>query len=285
MKKLLFQLDTGPYPSVFDTVVAYDGGADHVIGFANCKPNMVSPLVEGAIFTRAEIEKKNTALFIGGSDINLGESILDSVRNVFFGKFQVSVMLDSNGCNTTASAAVVSMLSSGSLSGKKAVILAGTGPVGTRVAIMMAKEGAQVTITSRSHERSASVSKHIKDKFGVVVQPYEAKNNEDRAELIENANIVFATGAAGVQLLAPENWQNNPNIEIIADANTVPPLGIGGVEMSDKGYERHGKIIWGALGFGGLKLTLQRQCVAKLFDSNDQVLNVDEIFKIAKGMK
>jgi hypothetical protein len=31
MKKLLFQLDTDPIPAVFDTVVAYDGGADHVV--------------------------------------------------------------------------------------------------------------------------------------------------------------------------------------------------------------------------------------------------------------
>jgi methylenetetrahydrofolate/methylenetetrahydromethanopterin dehydrogenase (NADP+) len=28
MKKLLLQLDTDPIPSVFDTVVAYDGGMD-----------------------------------------------------------------------------------------------------------------------------------------------------------------------------------------------------------------------------------------------------------------
>ncbi|HSR61944.1 MAG TPA: methylenetetrahydrofolate dehydrogenase, partial [Gammaproteobacteria bacterium] len=29
MKKLLFQLDTDPHFAVFDTVVGYDGGADH----------------------------------------------------------------------------------------------------------------------------------------------------------------------------------------------------------------------------------------------------------------
>ena len=32
MKKLLFLFDTDPYASVFDTVVAYDGGADRVTG-------------------------------------------------------------------------------------------------------------------------------------------------------------------------------------------------------------------------------------------------------------
>ena len=30
MKKLLFLFDTDPFVSVFDTVVAYDGGADRV---------------------------------------------------------------------------------------------------------------------------------------------------------------------------------------------------------------------------------------------------------------
>jgi hypothetical protein len=38
MKKLLFLFDTDPYPSVFDTVVAYDGGADRVAGYANVTP-------------------------------------------------------------------------------------------------------------------------------------------------------------------------------------------------------------------------------------------------------
>lgn len=32
MKKLLFQLDTDPIPSVFDTVVAYNGGMDQRAG-------------------------------------------------------------------------------------------------------------------------------------------------------------------------------------------------------------------------------------------------------------
>jgi hypothetical protein len=53
MKKLLFQFDTDHYPSVFDTVVAYDGGADHVIGHAKLNPDNVRALVEGAILRQA----------------------------------------------------------------------------------------------------------------------------------------------------------------------------------------------------------------------------------------
>lgn len=66
MKKLLLQFDTDQHPSVFDTVVAYDGGADHVIGYGGLTPDRVGALVEGAIFTRPPKEKKNTAIFIGG---------------------------------------------------------------------------------------------------------------------------------------------------------------------------------------------------------------------------
>ena len=69
MKKLLFQFDTDSHPSVFDTVVAYDGGADHVIGHAGLTPDQVGALVDGTIFTRPPKEKKNTAIFVGGSDM------------------------------------------------------------------------------------------------------------------------------------------------------------------------------------------------------------------------
>ena len=33
MKKLLFQFDTDPLPAVFDNVVGYDGGADHISAY------------------------------------------------------------------------------------------------------------------------------------------------------------------------------------------------------------------------------------------------------------
>jgi hypothetical protein len=284
MKKLLFQLDTDPHAAVFDTVVAYDGGADHVIGHGGCSPENVTPLVEGTIFTRAPKEKKNTAIFIGGSDMTAGEKLFKAVRKVFFADFRVSIMLDSNGSNTTAAAGVAKLLSSGTIAGKKAVILAGTGPVGRRAAVMLAKEGAEVSLTSRQIARAIQACKDDKESFGVDIEPLEAIDNDARGKAIENVKIIFATGAAGVQLLNAEHWQNNENIEMMADANTTPPLGIDGTEMMDKGEVRHGKIIWGAIGFGTLKLALHRSCIEKLFEANDQIFDAEEIFAIAKEM-
>ncbi|MDP3589368.1 MAG: NADP-dependent methylenetetrahydromethanopterin/methylenetetrahydrofolate dehydrogenase [Methylobacter sp.] len=284
MKKLLFQFDTDTHPSVFDTVVAYDGGADHVIGHGGLTPENISGLVEGTIFTRAPKDKKNTAIFVGGSDMIAGQALFIAVQKHFFPGFQVSVMLDSNGSNTTAAAAVAKLASSGVLIGKKAVVLAGTGPVGQRAAAMLAMEGAEVSLTGRKMERAVQACNNMKARFGVNLTPVEAFDNNARAKAIDHANIVFATGAAGVELLRPDQWQHNPHIEMIADANATPPLGIGGTDVMDKGNLREGKIIWGAIGFGSLKLALHRACIAKLFEDNKQVFDAENIFALAKEM-
>lgn len=284
MKKLLIQLDTDAHPAVFDSVVAYDGGADHVIGHGGCTPENVKSLVEGAIFTRSPKEKKYTAIFVGGSDMVAGQKLFKAVQKNFFADFRVSVMLDSNGSNTTAAAGVAKMLSSGKVAGKKAVILAGTGPVGRRAAVMLAKEGAEVILTSRDAGRSAEACADIKSRFNVEVKPMAAADMDSRGKAIEGAQIVFACGAAGAQLLNEQHWHTSPTLEMLADANATPPLGIEGLDMMDKGKERHGKICWGAIGFGTLKLTLHRACISKLFENNNLVLDAEEIFALAKTM-
>ena len=284
MKKLLFQLDTDPIPSVFDTVVAYDGGADHVTPYGGLTPENVGALVDGAIFTRSPKEKRYTALFIGGSDMTSGQALLAAVQAKFFAKFRVSVMLDSNGANTTAAAAVATLARAGSLAGKRAVVLAGTGPVGQRAAVMLSREGAYVTLTARKQERAEAACRSIKERFGLEVTPLPASTNDARGAALRGAQIVFAAGAGGVQLLEARHWQNNPSIEQMVDGNATPPLGVEGIDMMDKGAEKSGKLVFGAIGFGALKLQLHRACIARLFESPDQVLDAEEILALAKAM-
>ena len=284
MKKLLFQFDTDTHPSSFDTVVAYDGGADHVIPHGGLTTDNISSLVEGTIFTRAPKEKKNTAIFVGGSNIEAGQELFQAVQKYFFSGFQVSVMLDGNGSNTTAAAAVAKIATSTSLAGKKVVVLGGTGPVGQRAAAMFAQEGAEVSITSRHIFGAEKACYAMKERFDVNLTAIEAADSDARGDAIQGANIVLATGAAGIELLKPKHWQNNPTLEVIADANATPPLGIGGTDMLDKGLNRHGVHVWGAIGFGTLKLALHRACIAKLFEDNKQVFDAELIFKLAKEM-
>ena len=174
MKKLLYHFDTDAIPSVFDSIVAYDGGADHVTQLASVTPENCHSLVEGAIYTRAPKYKKNTALFIGGSDLTAGQELFAAVQKIFFQNFQVSIMLDSNGCNTTAAAGVALITSIIDVRGKNAVVLAGTGPVGQRAAVMLAMNVANVRLTSRKLERSEQSCKLMRKQFDVELQPMVA---------------------------------------------------------------------------------------------------------------
>lgn len=284
MKKLLLQLDPDPIAATFDTVVAYDGGADHVVPYANVDPGNVHWITDGAIFTRAPKEKRCTAIFVGGSNMAKGEMLFKAVQKKFFADFRVSVMLDSNGSNTTAAAGVAVMAKNRSLAGKHAVVLAGTGPVGMRAAVMLAREGATVSLTSRRMERAQVSCEQIQQGFGVTVTPLQAVSNEERAAALHGAHVCFATGAAGVQLLEKRHWQDHPTLELIADANATPPLGVDGVEMFDKAKERCGSVVWGAIGFGALKLAVHRACIGKLFETNTRVLDAEEIFAVAREM-
>jgi hypothetical protein len=283
-KKLLYQFDTDPLPAVFDNVVAYDGGADHITAYGGVTAANVGGLVEGAIFTRGPKDKKNTALFIGGGNMAAGQALLAAVQAKFFGKFRVSIMFDCNGSNTTAAAAVAWLAHGRSLRGKHAVVLAGTGPVGQRAAALLSSEGATVTITGRKLDAVQTATASIKSRFGIDVEARAAATNEDRAAAIAGAHIALATGAAGITLLQSSQWQQHPTLELVADANASPPAGIEGVAMADRGTESHGKILFGPLGFGALKLALHRACIARLFDQNDLVLDAEEIYALAKTM-
>ena len=284
MKKLLFLFDTDPYASVFDTVVAYDGGADRVAGYAKVTPDNVGTLVDGTIFTRGGKEKQNTAIFVGGGDMGKGEALLKAVKKKFFGPFRVSVMLDPNGSNTTAAAGVALLAKATKLRGKKAVVLAGTGPVGMRASALLAQEGADVSLTSRSKERAENAAKAIEARFGVKVRPVQGADEAARAKDLEGAQIVFAAGAIGVELVKISHWEGNPTIEAVADVNAQPPLGLEGIEATDKGKERDGKLCFGALGIGGLKLKLHRACIGQLFENPEQVLDAEHIYALAKEM-
>jgi methylenetetrahydrofolate/methylenetetrahydromethanopterin dehydrogenase (NADP+) len=284
VKKLLYQFDTDALPSVFDNVVGYDGGADHITAYGGITPQNVGGLVEGAIFTRSPKDKKNTAIFVGGGNLPAGEAVLAAIQAKFFAKFRVSVMFDSNGSNTTASAAVAWLAHNRSLKGKRAVVLAGSGPVGQRAAVLLAREGAQVAITGRKLSVVQAACEPLKTRFGADIEAIEAPGNEDRGRALQGAHIVLATGAAGITLLCASQWQQHPTLELIADANASPPAGIEGIGMSDRGVASHGKTVFGPLGFGALKLAVHRACIARLFEQNDLLLDAAEIYAVAKSM-
>jgi len=281
--KILIQLDTDSQPSVFDRVVAVDSGADHVFSYANVTPEQVEGLVHGAIFTRGADQLNRTAIFIGGADVNAGEQILTKVKEVMArAGLRVSVMLDSNGSNTTAAAAVRAAVRHMDVSAGKALVLGGTGPVGQRAALLLARIGAHVRIGSRQIPRAESVCQSIRNKIpNARVEAVPTANSGDGPKALEGRDLVIAAGAAGALLLPRKIRASCETLLVAIDLNAVPPVGIEGIEVFDKAVHRENTVCYGAIGIGGTKMKIHRAAVAQLFERNDQVLDAEEIYDLA----
>jgi hypothetical protein len=283
-KKLLLQMDCDGQASVFDAVVAHDAGVDALFQQSGVTPADVRNQVYGLMFTRGGEDLKNSAAFIGGSDVVLGEAMLKAAKESFFGNVRVSVMLDSNGCNTTAAAAVAKLCGSDGLKGKKCVVLAGTGPVGKRAAGLMALEGADVVLTSRRMDRVEEACAEVNARFDVNISGAEVGDEAQAQAVLEGSYAVLCAGAAGIQLLGSDTWTANPTLMRLGDINAVPPLGIEGTKAHFDGEDMNGKLVYGALGIGNLKMKVHRECIKRLFQRNDMVFDAEEVYAVAKEL-
>jgi predicted dinucleotide-binding enzyme len=266
-------------------VVAIDSGVDHLLRYGGVQATNVTPLVHGAMFTRGGDELSQTAIFVGGSDVDVAETIMRACQDAFFGPVRVSLMLDANGCNTTASAAVVAAGRHVDLAGASAVVLGGTGPVGRRVAQLLASDGANVMLSSRSLERAARVCEELRAKvIHGSITPAEVFTAAQTKATLQQASIVIACGAAGVELVDEETISSLDQLKVAIDLNAVPPAGIGGIGVTDKASPLGSGVGYGAIGVGGLKMKTHRRAVASLFESNEQVLDANEVYAIAKSI-
>lgn len=284
-KKILIQLDSDPQASVFDRVVAIDAGTDELFSYGGVRLDQVRGLVHGAIFTRKPSDLKRTAIFVGGSDVAVGEKILAEAAASMLPYLKVSLMLDSNGANTTAAAAVRVAGKHLPLKGARALVLGGTGPVGQRVARLLALEGAEVRVGSRQKSRAEQVCLDIASRApDATLTPVATATPQDVQTAIAGQTLVVAAGAAGVVLLPKSVRAAAKDLKVAIDLNAVPPLGIEGVDVMDKAVDRDGVIAYGAIGVGDLKMKLHRAAVARLFEANDLVLDAEEIYALSQAM-
>jgi methylenetetrahydrofolate/methylenetetrahydromethanopterin dehydrogenase (NADP+) len=288
VKKVLLQLDTDEHPSPFDAIVAHDAGVDVLLSHGGVQPELVRALVQDAFFTRGPDDLKTMAVWVGGKRVTAGEEVFAEVQRAYFGPFRVSVMLDSNGCNTTAATTIARIAKTRSLAGSRAVVL-GLGAVGLRSAVLLRGEGCEVTVASLPSDLFGD-DRPYRRPHGLTVAErldLEAREPGDRSELeavLEGAEIVLSAGPAGVQVLRRDAWAQHPTIELLADYNAAEPLGIEGTEATDDLADHDGKLVLGALAIGGPKMKVHKACVRRLFESNDQVLDTDAVYAVAKEL-
>jgi methylenetetrahydrofolate/methylenetetrahydromethanopterin dehydrogenase (NADP+) len=288
VKKVLLQLDTEEYPSPFDAIVAHDAGVDVLLSRGGVTPEAARGLAQDAFFTRGPDDLATIAVWVGGKDVAAGEEVFAEVQKAFFGPFRVSVMLDSNGCNTTAGTTIARIAKARDLEGDRAVVI-GLGAVGLRSAVLLQNEGCEVTVAALPPDLFGDDRRYRTPRGLAIAQRIglDVREPADRGELetlLDGAQLALAAGPAGVQVLRHDFWAQHATIELLADYNAAEPLGIESTKATDDLAEYSGKLVLGALAIGGPKMKVHKACVRRLFESNDQLFDVDAVYAMAKEL-
>ena len=283
MKKILIQLDTDSHPSPFDAIAAYDSGVDVVLAFGAITADNLSDIVQGAMFPRGPDGLAGTAFWVGGSRVRAGEAVFDAARKLFFKPFDASIMLDSDGSNTTAAAAVALVRRGMTLNGNRAAVI-GVGPVGLRTAELLRGEGAEVTmltfppdVMKGGHRRASGIPVAQEAGFDVV----EPGSSDELDAALAGHIAVFAAGPAGMQILRRSGWAGVEGLQVVVDYSAAEPVGVEGVARDDNLKVQDGVKKLGALAVGGPKMKLQKRCVQRLFESKGTVLDLMGVYEVA----
>jgi hypothetical protein len=283
-RTILVHLDTDPLPGVYLRVLAVDAGVDEVFSYAGVTAGAVRDLVQGILFSRRAEELRYSAIAISGADVVTAEEMLTAIDAAFLGPLRVSVLLDPRGANTTAAAAVVRLAQDGGVRGRRALVLGGTGPVGIRMAGLLAYAGAEVIVSSRRRDRAREAAARIRARLGTEIGAVEIRDDRGAERALPGVNLLLNAVAPGVQMLRKATWAAAPDLEALIDVNAVPPPGLDGVSPADDGHVREGRRAYGALAIGRLKAAVQRRCMARLFERNDLILDAEEVYDLARSV-
>ena len=229
------------------------------------------------------------AVWVGGKHVAAGEEIFAEVQKAFFGPFRVSVMLDSNGCNTTAATTIARIAKERDLVGlpRGRARPRRRRPAVGRAAAAGGLRGrrwprSRPTCSTTIAPIAARAASRSRSELGLDVR--EPADRGELEALLDGAQIVLSAGPAGVQVLRRDFWAQHPTIELLADYNAAEPLGIEGTKATDDMADYDGKLVLGALAIGGPKMKVHKACVRRLFECNDQVLDTDAVYAIAKEL-
>ena len=290
---ILHMLTTAKNLSPFDVNMALDAGWVSAVPYINVEPSEVQGLVQDAIFSRSKKGLKRTGIFIGGRDTKQAMDMLRAAKNSMVPPFEVSVFADPSGAFTTAAGMVAATERelnnkfNTSLQGKNILALGGTGPVGQAAAVISAKAGANVRIIGRQLEKAQRIADLCNSEFGNNEINIQAGADADKEEYMKTADAVFATGAAGIQLLNAAQVAAASQLKVAADVNAVPPSGIAGLDAFHDGTpiegSNSGAVGIGALAIGNIKYQAQNRLLRQMLNADKPVyLHFEHAFDVAR---
>jgi methylene-tetrahydromethanopterin dehydrogenase len=241
-RSILHMFDPMQNNSPFDVNMALDCDFDVLMPYANVKLESIGRLTQDVIFSRGPSGVKKTAIFIGGRDLGVAVDMLNGAKKAMVPPFEVSVFADPSGAFTTAAALVACVEKelkekhNKELKDCKALVFGGTGPVGIATGVITSLAGATTTLVDHfSSEAAQGLAEEYNRRFNSNLSGTVATYDEDKIALIEDADIIFCTAKAGIQILNAEVLSHAKQLKVAGDVNAVPPSGIAGIQLNDFG--------------------------------------------------
>ena len=290
---ILHMLTTAKNLSPFDVNMAMDAGWVSAVPYTNVEASEVNGLIQDVIFSRSPKGLKKTGVFIGGRDTKQAIDMLKTTKNSMLPPFEVSAFADPSGAFTTAAGMVAAVEKeldekfNTTLEGKTLLALGGTGPVGQAAAVLAAQAGANVRIIGRQLDKAQRIADLCNNEFGDGKIQIEAGVDSDKIDYIKNADVVFSTGAAGIELLNADLIASAQQLKVVADVNAVPPSGVVGLDPFDNGKKidksPSGAVGVGALAIGNIKYQTQSRLLKKMIESDKPLyLHFEHAFEVAR---
>ena len=280
--------------SPFDVNMGYDAGFDKVVSYTNVALDEVVGLTQDAIFSRSPSGIKREGIFIGGRDIDLAMQMLNLSKGAMFSPFTCSVFADPSGAFTTAAAMVAKVEFhlhkhfGLDLSGKTLSVFGANGPVGSCAAIIAALQGATVQLVA--HRAIAELEQKVlawNTQFQINLQVVDGSSEPAKKQVLESTEIALCAAAAGVQVLSVNHLSVAKQLKIVADVNTVAPLGVAGILVSADGVKIEASVAYGigAMAIGSLKYITQQQLLQQMLSADKpQMFEFMAAFKLATAL-
>jgi methylene-tetrahydromethanopterin dehydrogenase len=288
--RILHMLTPLKHMSPFDVNMALDAGYDAAIPYTSVTIEDVSGLVQDAIFSRGPEGAKRTGVFIAGKRAIEALDMMDRAKKAMVPPFEISVFADPAGSFTTAAALVACVKKalrskfSTELKGTRVAVFGGTGVVGFASAVIAGLEGAHATLIGYDGpDRVRKLAEEANGRFSVNIGYADGSGEEQKSELVRDADVIISAGPAGRRLLTLDQLKAAKQVKVVTDVNAVPPAGAEGVGVNDNAtpIPGTGAVSIGALTVGNVKYRTESGLFKMMIES-EKPLYLD--FRDAYGL-
>ena len=292
--RILHMITPLKHMSPFDVNMALDAGFDAAIPYTSVTVEDVKGLVQDAIFSRGPEGVKRTGMFIAGKRAIEALDMMDRAKQAMVPPFEISVFADPAGSFTTAAAMVACVEKalkdkfSTELAAKRIAVFGGTGVVGFASAVIAALEGAKPTLIGYDGpDRVRKLAQEANARFSVDIAYADGSTEGQNSALAQGADVIFAAGPAGKQLLSLAQLKAAKHLLVATDVNAVPPAGVEGIGVNDNGKPIPGTsaVGIGALAVGNVKYRTEAGLFDEMIKSDKPIyLDFREAYALAQKL-